>query len=45
MTLPPEREPPAAVRLALEHRIRFVMVDGLVHFPEDAITDYQSEAS
>ena len=33
------------LRLALERRIRFVMVDGLVHFPEDALTEYQAKAS
>jgi excisionase family DNA binding protein len=33
------------LRLALERKIRFVMVDGLVHFPEDAIAEYEPRAS
>ena len=33
------------LRLALERKIRYVMVDGMVHFPEDAIAEYQAEAS
>ncbi len=33
------------LRLALENKIRFVMVDGVVHFPEDALDEYEAEAS
>jgi excisionase family DNA binding protein len=33
------------LRLACERQIRFVMVDGVVHFPEDAIADYRAKAS
>jgi excisionase family DNA binding protein len=33
------------IRLALENKIRFVMVDGMVHFPEDALDEYQAKAS
>lgn len=33
------------LRLAYERKIRFVMVDGMAHFPEDAITEYQAQAS
>jgi excisionase family DNA binding protein len=33
------------LRLAYERQIRFVMVDGIAHFPEDAITEYRARAS
>lgn len=33
------------LRLVYERKIRFVMVDGIAHIPEDAITEYQSKAS
>lgn len=33
------------LRLAYERRIQFVMVDGVAHFPEDAIAEYQARAS
>jgi excisionase family DNA binding protein len=33
------------LRLVYERRIRFVMVDGVAHIPEDAITEYQAKAS
>ena len=32
------------LRLAYERKIRFVMVDGVAHFPEDAIADYRAKA-
>ena len=31
--------------LACERQIRFVMVDGIAHFPEDAISEYRARAS
>lgn len=33
------------LRLAYERRIRFVMVDGVAHFPKDALAEYRAEAS
>jgi len=33
------------LRLAYERKIRFVMVDEVAHFPEDAITEYRAKAS
>jgi excisionase family DNA binding protein len=33
------------LRLVYEQRIRYVMVDGIAHIPEDAINDYQARAS
>ncbi len=33
------------LRLVYERKIRFVMVDGIAHIPEDAIIEYQSKAS
>jgi len=33
------------LRLVYEHRIRYVMVDGIAHVPEDAINEYQARPS
>ncbi len=33
------------LRLVYERKIHFVMIDGVAHIPEDAIDEYQSEAS
>lgn len=33
------------LRLVYEHRIRYVMVDGIAHVPEDAIQEYRARAS
>jgi hypothetical protein len=33
------------LRLALERKIRYLLVEGLVHFPEDALVEYQGKAS
>ncbi len=33
------------LRLVYERKIRFVMVDGVAHIPEDAIEEYQAKAS
>jgi excisionase family DNA binding protein len=33
------------LRLVYERKIRFVMVDGVAHIPEDAVTEYQAKAS
>ncbi len=33
------------VRLVYERQIRYVMVDGIAHVPEDAIDDYLKRAS
>lgn len=33
------------LRLVYERKIRFVMVDGVAHFPEGAIAEYQARAS
>ncbi len=32
------------LRLALERKIRYVMVRGMVHFPKDALEDYRTAA-
>lgn len=33
------------LRLALHRRIRYVMVDGIAHFPEDALDEYQRRSA
>jgi hypothetical protein len=33
------------LRLVYEHRIRYVMVDGIAHVPEDAIAEYEAKTS
>jgi excisionase family DNA binding protein len=33
------------LRLVYEHRIRYVMVDGIAHVPADAIDEYRARAS
>jgi hypothetical protein len=33
------------LRLMYERKIRYVMVDGIAHIPDDAIDDYRSKAS
>jgi excisionase family DNA binding protein len=33
------------LRLVYERKIRFVMVDGVAHISEDAVTEYQAKAS
>ncbi len=33
------------MRLVYERQIRYVMVDGIAHVPEDAIDDYLKRAS
>jgi excisionase family DNA binding protein len=33
------------LRLVYEQRIRYVMVDGIAHVPEDAIDEYRARAS
>ncbi len=33
------------LRLIHEHRIRYVMVDGIAHVPADAIDEYRAQAS
>ena len=33
------------LRLVYEHKIWFVMVDGVAHIPEDAIAEYRAKAS
>lgn len=33
------------LRLAYEREIRFVVVDGVAHFSEDAIAEYRARAS
>ena len=35
----------ALVRLISERQIRYVMVDGIAHVPEDALDEYQAKAS
>jgi excisionase family DNA binding protein len=35
----------ALVRLISERQIRYVMVDGIAHIPEEALDDYQAKAS
>jgi excisionase family DNA binding protein len=33
------------VRLISERQIRYVMVDGIAHVPEDALDEYEAKAS
>lgn len=33
------------LRLVYERKIRYVMVDGIAHIPEDAVDDYRREAA
>jgi excisionase family DNA binding protein len=33
------------LRLIYDRRIRYVMVDGIAHVPEDAVDEYRSRAS
>jgi excisionase family DNA binding protein len=33
------------LRLAYQRRIRFVMVNGIAHFPPDALEEYRAKAS
>jgi excisionase family DNA binding protein len=33
------------LRLVHDRRIRFVLLDGIAHIPEDAVEEYQSRAS
>jgi hypothetical protein len=33
------------LRLVYEHRIRYVMVGGIAHVPEDAIAEYEAKTS
>ena len=33
------------LRLILEHEIRYVMVEGIAHVPEDAIEEYRARAA
>jgi hypothetical protein len=33
------------LRLALERKIRYVMVEGLVHFPIEALEEYRAQVS
>ncbi len=33
------------LRLIYEHRIRYVMVDGIAHVPADAIDEYRARVS
>ena len=33
------------VEAVMEHRIRFVMVRGIAHIPQDALQDYPAKAS
>lgn len=33
------------LRLVYERKIRFVMVDGIAHIPEDAVDEYRREAA
>jgi excisionase family DNA binding protein len=33
------------LRLVYERKIRYVMVDGIAHFPTDAVEEYRSKAS
>ena len=35
----------ALVRLISEREIRYVMVDGIAHIPEDALDEYEAKAS
>jgi excisionase family DNA binding protein len=33
------------LRLIYEHKIRYVMVDGIAHVPDDAVDDFRAKAS
>ena len=33
------------VRLMYDHKLRYVMVDGIAHVPADAIDEYRARAS
>ena len=33
------------LRLIYEHRIQYVMIDGIAHVPVDAIDEYRAKAS
>ncbi|HXW81779.1 MAG TPA: helix-turn-helix domain-containing protein [Acidimicrobiales bacterium] len=33
------------LQLVREHQIRYVMVDGIAHVPEDALEEYRAKAS
>ena len=33
------------LKLVYERKIRYVMVDGIAHFPIDAVDEYRSKAS
>jgi excisionase family DNA binding protein len=33
------------LRLVYEHRIRYVMIDGIAHVPADAIDEFSAHAS
>jgi excisionase family DNA binding protein len=33
------------LRLVYDRKIRYVMVDGIAHVPEDAVDEYRSRAS
>lgn len=33
------------LRLVYEHKIRYVMVDGIAHIPEDAVDEYRRQAT
>lgn len=33
------------LRLAYDRKIRYVMVEGIVHFPDDAIDEYQRRSA
>ena len=33
------------LRLIYEHRIRYVMVEGIAHVPADAVDEYRARAS
>jgi len=32
------------LRLIYDHRIRYVMIDGIAHVPVDAVDDYRAKA-
>ena len=33
------------LRLTIHRKIRYVMVDGIAHYPEDALEEYRREAA
>ena len=35
----------ALLRLVHDRKIRFVLLDGIAHIPEDAVEEYQARAS